>query len=77
MFVYRLGNAGAPPSLCPVGLDVTRRYAVEIGFGGEQKTVSVDGASLSRDGFSAPQFGIVHRRASVFVVRPERAVEQG
>ena len=70
VFAYRLGNAGAPPALCPVGLDATRQYAVEIGFGGEQKTISSDGESLLREGLSAPQFGIVHRRASVFVIRP-------
>ena len=76
VFVYRLGNAGAAPALSPVGLDAGRRYAVEIGFGGEKKTVAIDGESLRRDGLGAPQFGIVHRRASVFVIRPERPAGQ-
>jgi hypothetical protein len=72
VFVYRLGNAGVAPSLCPVGLDAGTRYAVEIGFGGGKQTITIDGAALLRDGISAPQFGIVHRRATVFVIRPER-----
>jgi alpha-galactosidase len=74
VFVYRLGNASAAPALCPVGLDAGTHYSVEIGFGAERKTVSVDGASLVRDGLSAPEFGVVHRRASVFVIRPELGV---
>jgi alpha-galactosidase len=52
VFVYRLGSAGAPPSVRPRGLVAAAHYTVARGFGAMASSTESTGAELMRDGLA-------------------------
>ena len=69
VFVYRLGNPGAPPRMRLHELDPQARYTIQHGFGGAAECESCNGADLLRDGLPLQRYGPANAGAGVFVVR--------
>jgi alpha-galactosidase len=57
VFIYRLGNAGAPPALPLRGLSASLHYAVQCGFNPEAVTAEYSGADLLHEGLQLPTAG--------------------
>jgi alpha-galactosidase len=72
VFVYCLGNAGAPPQLRLYGLDPGRSYTIQCGFAAAAENDVVEGECLMRDGLPPQRLGLADGRAAVFVVRADR-----
>jgi hypothetical protein len=68
VFVYRLGNAGAPPPLRLYRLDASGVYRIENGLTGEYE--SAGGADLLSDGLPPELLQLGNSGARVFVVKP-------
>ncbi len=67
VFIYRLGNAGAPPALKLRCLDPARAYRVESGFTGDCLH-HFTGQALMRDGLPPERLAPGNNSAQVFVV---------
>jgi len=73
VFVYRLGDVGAPPALPLCGLDAARRYVVRRGFEEAETAIEIGGGELMRDGPPMPslaRFAGPGNRAEVFCILP-------
>ncbi len=72
VFVYRLGNSGAPPPMRPRGLDAAARYNVQRGLGAAAETTERSGAELLHEGLKIPtggSLGASGNGAEVFSIR--------
>ncbi len=68
VFVYRLGNAGAPPVLRLRGLDPACAYGLECGLDGEDTGLYL-GKTLMCDGLPPHLLMLANHSAEVFVVK--------
>jgi len=72
LFVYRLGNAGAPPLIAPRNLDPSCAYRLERGFTGESAE-RCTGEALMRDGLPPAWLAMPNNGAQVMAIRKWRA----
>jgi hypothetical protein len=72
LFVYRLGNAGAPPLIAPRGLDPSCTYRLERGVAGESAE-RCTGEALMRDGLPRAWLAMTSNGAQVMAIRKWRA----
>lgn len=75
VFVYRLGNAGAPPAIRLRGLDLACTYSLERGLDGEDAGQH-QGADLMRDGLPPAWLAMANNSAQVFVVKRKNGYSQ-